>query len=814
MANSDYTASGSVRGSDFTPLSELAANIDYLDHNVALGRTNFPRIDILKVGMAALCEDEFMAITAINASGVVLKRGVADTVPAQHPTGALIWFFDNSLVGADGVEHSAGETTSVKYSPYTIGGGGMPISNSEVDVITYNYRFFRPYPPGQVRVRGERWYVPQLLSADNPNMRFTWVHRDRITENDQLVDHDAANIGPERGTTYTARIYDRDNNLKRTVSNILPVPRVNGGLVTPQWTYTWQMAMQDLGFNNPLSDSEVIDAHITFCSTREGFDSWQAYRIDFKLDTQGIFLKVAQLGEQVAQTTGPDAGTPPLEGVFVGQVAENMAQTPGPETPDTDTVAADGMYVAQVAEPVGQETNFYTPLNRNLFEAPYAFLLWRGDDPETHKLVTVAARPSDRLTDAHDIWTRYDWPAGTGALLSYSEVAEPPFTPWATLKEKVPHLGDVFEFDKTSFVDGVTLAGLRVAMVAQLDAEMIRIDEITTTGIRVARGCYDTVPAPHAAGTRIWFFMGAHGNDPTAYPERVVAGVLGGALQVKMRPLSYGPQLSLDDVPTDRLVTKSRTQRPYPPGQVMVNNASWYLGGRVTAANPLNISWVDRHRTAQGDRVVDHSAPDQGREEDQLYHLKISVTVTPRGGDSYVAIIREVTQAEKTFVYTYDMAKQDGYRAGALLGVCGSVTVGLVLESIRYGLPSWQNYIIPISLPSYTCPVGQNPGGGQLPGGPGSPGNGNGDTGNDTPGGQTPGGDDEGDGSDPIDNGGTPGNGNGSGPPKPPELPPDWPDPVDPPGEDPNDPNPSLAAHWDINWDRHWDAYTGDNTGD
>lgn len=810
MANKDYKPSPTMRASDFTPLAELADQIDYLQHEVPLGRTNFPRIDILKVGMAALCDDEFMQITAITPTGVTLKRGVADTVPARHAGLSLIWFFDNSMVGSDGVEHSAGETNSVKYSPYTIGGGNMPISNSEIDVVTYNWRFYRPYPPGQMRVRGQRWYIVQRLGADNPNLLLTWTHRSRIIQADQLVDHDVTNIGPETGTTYTARIYDHNGNLKRTVTGIMAVIRdKRGNLIPPSWNYTWQQAMTDFGFDSPANESQIVTGRIEFCSTRQGFDSWQNYRIDIEVDTQGKFVKVAQLAELAAQTVQPEPGTPPLEAVFVGQQATMAAQTPGPETPDTDAIGGEGMYVAQLAEPVGQETNFYTPLNRNLFEAPFGFLYRRGDSASDAKMITVVARPSDRLTDTHDIWTRYDWPAGSGAMLSYDVVAEPAWTPWATLKSAVKQLDNTFEYDKTSFVDGVPLSGLQVGMVAQVDAEMIRIDAITSTGITVARGCFDTVPAKHAVGARIWMYEVAHGNDPTDYPERIIGGVKGGAVQVKMRPRVYGPQLDLKDVPTDRLQTRTRIERPYPPGLVMVNDKHWYEGAIPTADQPVNITWVDRNRTAQEGDLIDHMMADQGREEEQKYHLYISVTVSPQTGPSYVVKIRDVTTDANEFTYTYDMARQDGYRAGALLGVCGRVTVGLVLESIRYGLVSWQNYVIPLGLPSYKCPPGQPPGGGQLPP---NTGGGNGTPGGGTPGGQTPGGDNTGDGpKDPVDNGG--GGGNGNGPPDPPDLPPDWPDPVDPPPTDPNDPNPNLGAHWDLNWDRHWDAYTGDNTG-
>lgn len=815
MANSDYKPEGF--SGNFTPLAELAVGIEYLDRTILLGRANFPRVDSLKVGMAALCDDEFMQVTALAPGQVAVKRGTGDTVPARHGARSLIWFIERHTVGTDGKEHTAGETNGIKYSPYTTGGGALPIDGHAPDSVTYNWRFFRPYPPGQMRVRGDRWYVPQVLSADNPSMQLTWAHRDRLLQADQQVDHDIGNIGPEPGTTYTVRIYDQNGNLKRTESGIMVKNRdARGNLIPPSWTYTWRQALVDLGFTTPSEEGEVVQGLMTIFSTRQGFDSWQGYEIRFDVDTQGNFLKVAQFAEMAAQPTPDEPGTPPLTGMFAGQFAQMAAQPPSrAEDNDEDVIAAGAMYVANLAEGAGQETSFYTPMNRNLFEAPYAHLFHRGDDPEATKLVTVVARPSDRLTDAHSIWTRYDWPAGSGTPLEYDPVLQPSeFSPWVVTKEKVSYLDDRVTITTSSFFDGISLADVLPGQVALFGTEMIRVAEVHEDAILFARGCYDTVPAPHAANTRIWFFQAHAGNDPTGYPLKTVQNVLGAAVQVKMVPDVYGPPLDLKDVPTDRVDMKRRTQRPYPPGQVLVNDKRWFVGAQPKAGQSTFITWVHRNRVQQRDDVLDHLAPEVQPEDDQKYRLKITVWKYPKTGDPYEVKIREEIVDGTSFEYTWEMAKQDGYRGGALLGVCGTVTLGLTLFSTRFGLDSWQGYTIPIRLPSYACPPGQVPGGGQLP--PPPPQGGNGDTGDNAPGGENPGQDNPGDGPpDPIDNGGGTNPDNGDGPPKPPEPPPEWPDPIDPlPEPDPGDPNPALKAHWDLNWDRHWDAYNKDNPGD
>lgn len=809
MANSDYKQSGASAA--FTPIAELAADVDYLDREIPLGRANFPRVDSLTVGMAALCDDEFMRVTGLGPGTVSVTRGSGDTVPAKHSEDALIWFITNNTVGTDFKEHAATTSTSVKYSPYTTGGGALPIDGQSPDLVVYNWRFFRPYPPGQMRVRNQRWYIPQVLSADNPNMRLTWAHRDRLTEADQLIDHDVGNIGPEPGTTYTVRIYGPNGDLRRTEVGIMSKVRDSRGrLIAPSWTYTWQQAMIDLGLDRPTDDSNVVHAKLTLYSTREGFDSWQGYEIKFDVNTQGKFMRVAQQAQLVAQPADPSDSPGPDTGVYVAQGAAMAAQTPSEE--DIGGVITQGVYVTQLSEEAGQATSFYTPLNRNLFETPYALMAARGEAPDT-SLTTVTARPSDRLTDSHSLWTRYDWPAGVGNAFNYEKVVpSAPFTGWITLATAVSYMDTTFTIEATSFTDGVAINDVLPGQVALVGAEIMRVESVSDTEVIVARGVYDTVPQPHQVNNRMWFFQTHAGNDPTSYPLREpITENSGAAVQVKLVPDVYGPPLPLEDVPTDRVNMKRRVDRPYPPGQVMVNDKRWFSGARAVEDESISITWVHRNRLTQGGDAVDHLAAEVGQEFDQKYRLTIKIWVYPKGADPYEVLIRKAIVDGTSFEYTWEMAKADGYRAGRLLGACGTVTVGLFLETIRDGFNSWQGYTIPLSLPSYACPPGQAPGGGQLPP---TIGDGNGDVGTGAPGGSAPGGDNQGDGpKDPIDNGDD--GDDGSGPPEPPVPPDEWPDPVDPPPDpDPGEPNPALKAHWDLNWDRHWDAYNKDNQGD
>lgn len=809
MAKSDYINNGG-RG-DFTPLSELFTAIDYLDRVIPLGRANFPRLDSLRVGMAALVDDEFMQITAIVPGGVEVKRGCADTVPARHAALTLIWFVDTGVLGTDRIEYSAGDTTAVKYSPYTIGGGSMNVDESgQIDSVTYNWRMYRPYPPGQLRANGRRWWLPFELTADEPVMNLTWVHRDRNVQADKLLDHDDAGVGPEDGTTYTVRIYTEAGLLRRTEVGIMAEPKDAYGRVLPaQWNYHWQQAMSDLDAEAGLETGRIVPGKMTMFATRDGFDSWQGYEIPFTVDTQGYFLKVAQAAQIAAQGDDIEGGAyPPVDALAVGQAAQIAAQGAKREDYD-DVVAAEAMFVAAMHEGAGQATSFYTGLNRNLFEAPYAHLRRVGMPIEGAHLVTVSARPGDRLTDSHRLWSRYDYPAGLGDTFEYGERARPDFTPWLTLAAPIDYLDTTVTIATSSFYDGVALDRVSPGQVAMLGAEVVMVVSRSATTFTIARGVYDTVPAKHAVNARMWFFQAAAGNDPTVYPITVAAGVAGAAAQVKLVPDVYGPPLSLDQVPTDRLDMAFRVERPYAPGEVLVNGRPWFNGAQIANESDTLITWRHRNRDTQGGQAIDHHAPSRAPEPGQRYRLHITITIYPPGPNArpYPVVVRSEIIDGESFNYSYAMAQTDGYRAGTLLKACGRVTVGMVLESVRDDFASWQNYVIPLLLPSYACPPGVPPGGGQLPP---TTGGGNGNTGPDPTNPTQPPGDNEGDDGDPGDNGG---GDNGNGPPSPPTVPPDWPDPIEPPAPDPEEPNPALAAHWDLNWDRHWDAYTKDNEG-
>lgn len=163
------------------------------------------RLDEVSVGTVALWDDELVRVDAIDpdAGTLVIGRGCGDTVPAQHAASGRIWFYMDNIA-ADVAEYTAGETIQVKLLTNT---GSQQLNEALATpiAVTFAQRQFRPYPPARLRVNGE--VAPPSLTG---TVTLTWAHRDRVLQADQLVDNDSADVGPEPGTTYTARWYLND----------------------------------------------------------------------------------------------------------------------------------------------------------------------------------------------------------------------------------------------------------------------------------------------------------------------------------------------------------------------------------------------------------------------------------------------------------------------------------------------------------------------------------------------------------------------------------------------------------------------------
>jgi hypothetical protein len=240
---------------NFTPIARILAPIEpAITTTVSIAPDTNTDISLVKLNTYALLGDEIVSILALSETSVTLRRGVLDTVPVSHASGTILWFAENQQ-GYDRTEWLDGVVVQAKASTLT-GKGSLDLSLAPTDTLVIKRRWYRPYPPGNVKLNGLRW--PTDTTVGEPV--FTWSHRDRTTQLSYYVAQDEGNFGPEAGTTYTVRVYDRFGELKRTVS----------GISDTSWTY--------------LSADETADAPgpvytVAISSVRDGVESWQAQRV-------------------------------------------------------------------------------------------------------------------------------------------------------------------------------------------------------------------------------------------------------------------------------------------------------------------------------------------------------------------------------------------------------------------------------------------------------------------------------------------------------------------------------------------------------
>jgi len=274
--------------------------------------------------------------------------------------------------------------------------------------------------------------------------------------------------------------------------------------------------------------------------------------------------------------------------------------------------------------------------HRLLIDAPYFALLETLDATAAAGLPATAAyamvtaqRPSSDAIDAA-IWTN---PTNTAWL----DAGRVDFCPVAQLGADVGPSGGAWTITGAVDVDLV-----RVGSWALIDAEAVRIDAVSPTAITVGRGCLDTVPAAHTAGARIWFAGDYLVTDGREYAA-------GATARVRLSPKTALGELALASSPTDTLVTTARHARPYAPGNVRINGASY----PASVSGAVTVTWAHRSRLLQtAEPIVDTTAASIGPEAGTTY------TATLRRADTNAVLETQtgIAGTSAAFAITYEGA--------------------------------------------------------------------------------------------------------------------------------------------------------------
>jgi len=212
-----------AQSGDFCPNAQIAQTIPLSAGPVMVTLFHAHDLNLVIEGSAALINDEIFKVTALDpiANTVMLARGCADTVPAAHNSGAIIWFYqDNACY--DRHDYFSGETVQSKLLTRTLS-ETLDENLAPVDSLTLTARQHKPYPPGNVTLNNHAY--PQTI---NGIVSLSWSSRNRLLQADQLHDTQTGNITSEAGVTYSLRIYGETDTLLKS----------EDGLTATSYTFT------------------------------------------------------------------------------------------------------------------------------------------------------------------------------------------------------------------------------------------------------------------------------------------------------------------------------------------------------------------------------------------------------------------------------------------------------------------------------------------------------------------------------------------------------------------------------------------------
>lgn len=312
---------------------------------------------------------------------------------------------------------------------------------------------------------------------------------------------------------------------------------------------------------------------------------------------------------------------------------------------------------------------------RRLIEAPYwdvARALSAAElaylDANDCFLQALGARPVPGTLN-------YELYSKTSSATSYTLRGQGEFCPTALLATSLAQ--EVTS--TTTYRDELDIDLVAVGSHAYIDDEVVLVTAIDTTtqSLTLSRGVMDTVPVSHAAGSRIWFADGAQGIDPTEYAA-------GETVNARLLTVTGKGTLALASAPTDSLAMNRRQHRPYPPGNVRINNVPY----PAAAKGDLTISWAHRDRLSQTVTLVPQSNGHIGPEPSVTYTLR----VYGEAGSlrrSYTGL----TGTSQTYTLADDTADSGLGRPNAALRI--------ELEATRSGVTSLQKHSIAFERAGY-----------------------------------------------------------------------------------------------------------------
>lgn len=237
------------------------------------------------------------------------------------------------------------------------------------------------------------------------------------------------------------------------------------------------------------------------------------------------------------------------------------------------------------------------------------------------------------------------------------------YAPTGFLSTSIEHLTEAIVVEnRTDFI--VANIEENPTILALLGDEWVSVESFNdgSGAMVIRRGCLDSVPKKHPAGTRLMILQSSAANDPTTR-------LVGDEMFYKPIPVSVGQSLNEEDALALSLEYKRRAERPYPPGQFRINGV--YYPSSVFGST-IEVTWAHRDREGQTVYLVDSTEDSVGPEPGTTYRIRLY--------DSTVLVATYDGISGTSWSYPVE----DQIAHGAIQ------SLRITLESVRAGLASWQ----------------------------------------------------------------------------------------------------------------------------
>lgn len=251
----------------------------------------------------------------------------------------------------------------------------------------------------------------------------------------------------------------------------------------------------------------------------------------------------------------------------------------------------------QVPVPIARQRAFEAPyidVVASLSNADFAAL-----DDDAGFLMVVADDPATSRN-----YTAFTGPVGG----PYEQAMDGEWCPTAVVAAGADKTATAFTLEA-----GRRLSQVEVGSAALWDDEILRVDAInpSTGAVVFGRGCADTVPEDHLAGSRIWFYGVGAAADITEYTA-------GETIGVKLLTNTGSQQLPVASAAPMNVQFFQRIRLPYPPANVKVDSSDWPEA--LNGAFP--VTWAHRNFSAQADQLIDTTAPSVTPADNTRYGLR------------------------------------------------------------------------------------------------------------------------------------------------------------------------------------------------